>query len=1737
LEQIILSYHNHCGIVFKMSNHFIQQYTSDQIPFYVNMRTGVTSWTLPPHAGPDAVKYITHLTDQGVPYYEDVQNGSTSWTLPLEKLSTAARRNSMAIKKMDRRETDAFMAEEEKNQRAAQKQASPSSSTPRHIVSITEEDEDESVSDTSGSMHETVSRAPFSVQQAGSESESNTDYSSKNRQRTGSGSSTGGRKAVTPATEDSSKRFSNMATLSPVLHGTEEGLGAFSDDESEANTTVTTASSAGPDQRTLRAQKRKEAQQNPATEKATPVVRGKSPGNTPEQGKGGSSSNIAVQKANVRVVFERYCEVDKSGEDVITPLGLQELCVDYGTFLSLDEVLTAMKTVDDNFDGVFQYEEFMVWWRNNPFGHMKKNNPETQKTFDAAAAFKHFDQHIHGNITRQEFAKLHREVHKAKLTTLSVDDCIDHLDSGFSGVIHFNDFMHLILHPPAAGASNVKARSEDATTPKKSGSTMSKFFGAFSGGKKSGSEGATEPMVEAKDHVDYSKYFRLVDFGGNIVDVREQMRQAGLDDAIIHNPSKMIPARSVKPKEEEPGRVVTRRASVVELEDLQDAGDSDFDDDESDGMSLGSSLVSGRSDLQLAEENAFTNAFKKKKPVPRSETPPTVTQDEEVESQGETAGHYNDNFEDDESDGIESLASSHVSGVSGANKRDSAPVVTSQPAKVTLSDIAKKQPAVMQSQHADVFKATTPRHLESSTPQQQSVIEVFLRKPLGLTLGENEPDEPLGVHVSKVVEGGSADKTGQIEQGMVLLRACGEDVTAMDFDEVMDILREAARDEELCLVFETAVAYETEDSIRRRDEAALQDETGDDESDDDEPPSEDDEPPTDEDEHEDEEEEVSGKELWAQHELLHGNGAGQEESKQESLIEVNVERVTDRDMITEHSENKDEAFSSEDEQDEDELEEEEEEAAAMVQADPLARANSMFGGISDSDTSDDEESNKPLKETANDNLEVPTVQNTSPSPSTSPSDRAPLSHSSSFKARRLAAMQSVRVKQAGGQPITQKNKPAEPLENSAIIDRVSAPPRRNPTPQRSSSLPPEEDSPSSLPRRNKSSNQQSSASRRYSRMLGSEDEDEVVKEEANAQPNGTHSITPQSTVTQSPEESTGIPRRKRSIVVDPNERRYERLFSGGDVEDEKKEEVEAQQHTPPQDSMLTSQKSSPPAGLRMGTVKKTSSGYSLSGLSLGAVGAGSGDGKVSPTSQQSRKEDENSGQSETTALPRRRGGSALKSMRSRRALSGDNHKPVDNSTEGSEPRLEAGVENNEDKEAGTSPPQKRHSRSGKILNKQLNLLWRREGKDVIAKSKEEASPSRKVKEEERVKPEEFRRRRQSFSQTTPLDLGLDQEEEKPDEESHSIPSVIEEASHSTATSSFTPSVTHKPISTFEMDPALTINSPARVRSPQGESLNAPSSVKEITPSLSMWDNVDDEVKDDRSHEDEQKSIEDLSRQKSPTSQMFHGSPQSARSEERQEEDKIEMKTTGCQSDYVNFIDDKYLNSYQMLLGEKQEVSEMQEKLYAEMKASKQKLRENEAAAKARVDAYEQESLERVAEEEGLLRGRMEQVEDIIASEKQEIDKQWEELRAAEQEAYAVHAQKTQELLDLMHIVSAHHERVMGDKKKIARQRLHLDMALQDINRFTKFSPDMSGKIGTVKYVNTRTPAIGPSLAHASSSSSKGFNSSATRLMPSPSSRGGLSPSRRTTSSMQSVVSHGSLNRSASKGQALSRSQI
>ena len=81
---------------------------------------------------------------------------------------------------------------------------------------------------------------------------------------------------------------------------------------------------------------------------------------------------------------------------------------------------------------------------------MKKNSPETQKKFEAAAAFRLFDPKLQGRMTRQDFSKLHSHLVRAKLTSLGLDECIGLLDAGLSGLVHFNDCMQLVEHPPPA---------------------------------------------------------------------------------------------------------------------------------------------------------------------------------------------------------------------------------------------------------------------------------------------------------------------------------------------------------------------------------------------------------------------------------------------------------------------------------------------------------------------------------------------------------------------------------------------------------------------------------------------------------------------------------------------------------------------------------------------------------------------------------------------------------------------------------------------------------------------------------------------------------------------------------------------------------------------------------------------------------------------------------------------------------------------------------------------------------------------------------------------------------------------------------------------------------------------------------------------------------------------------------------------------------------------------------------
>lgn len=75
-----------------------------------------------------------------------------------------------------------------------------------------------------------------------------------------------------------------------------------------------------------------------------------------------SNAHVGETKPLVRQIFERY-EKNKCGW--ISLSNLQELCYDFGTYLSEEELHLAISEIDVDRDGRLTYEEFMVWWRTN----------------------------------------------------------------------------------------------------------------------------------------------------------------------------------------------------------------------------------------------------------------------------------------------------------------------------------------------------------------------------------------------------------------------------------------------------------------------------------------------------------------------------------------------------------------------------------------------------------------------------------------------------------------------------------------------------------------------------------------------------------------------------------------------------------------------------------------------------------------------------------------------------------------------------------------------------------------------------------------------------------------------------------------------------------------------------------------------------------------------------------------------------------------------------------------------------------------------------------------------------------------------------------------------------------------------------------------------------------------------------------------------------------------------------
>jgi len=72
----------------------------------------------------------------------------------------------------------------------------------------------------------------------------------------------------------------------------------------------------------------------------------------------------------------------------------------------------------------------------------------------------------------------------------------------------------------------------------------------------------------------------------------------------------------------------------------------------------------------------------------------------------------------------------------------------------------------------------------------ETKVSVRLQKPLGLVLEELQSGG-AGVEVGELVEGGAAYDSGEVKEGDVLLRVGRNDVSKLDFDQVMETLQQA----------------------------------------------------------------------------------------------------------------------------------------------------------------------------------------------------------------------------------------------------------------------------------------------------------------------------------------------------------------------------------------------------------------------------------------------------------------------------------------------------------------------------------------------------------------------------------------------------------------------------------------------------------------------------------------------------------------------------------------------------------------------------------------------------------------------------------------------------------------------------------------------------------------------------------------------------------------------------------
>ncbi|KAL6042446.1 Calmodulin [Balamuthia mandrillaris] len=142
-------------------------------------------------------------------------------------------------------------------------------------------------------------------------------------------------------------------------------------------------------------------------------------------------------------VFDKH---DKDHSGSIDEKEFRSMCYDLGYHLSDLELKMAVKRLDMNGDGGISYEEFVHWWRTDDrFKILQLSEEEQESLASCAKYFRFFDKDDNGQLSREEFRAVHKNLVENNYTRKSFEELLADLDTDNDGHVSFNEYVQWLV--------------------------------------------------------------------------------------------------------------------------------------------------------------------------------------------------------------------------------------------------------------------------------------------------------------------------------------------------------------------------------------------------------------------------------------------------------------------------------------------------------------------------------------------------------------------------------------------------------------------------------------------------------------------------------------------------------------------------------------------------------------------------------------------------------------------------------------------------------------------------------------------------------------------------------------------------------------------------------------------------------------------------------------------------------------------------------------------------------------------------------------------------------------------------------------------------------------------------------------------------------------------------------------------------------------------------------------------